>query len=276
MEIIDAHQHFWKYNPVQHPWIDGSMQVLQNDFLPEHLSPVLAANHVSGCIAVQARETEEETHFLLKLAASHPIIKAVVGWVDPESPRLAQQLEKYSDAGPLRGFRPMLQNDPLRERMLLPSFLRGIGILEKQGYTCDLIILPDQLAYAAKLAREFPEMKFVIDHLAKPPIGKGERKDWEDQLIAFAALENVYCKISGMVTEADWSSWTAASFEPYMDTVLATFGTSRIMFGSDWPVCLLAADYNSVLAIVRDYFAGFTSTEQEQFFSLNAKTFYSF
>ncbi len=272
---IDSHQHFWKYDPVRYDWIDDSMSVIQKDFLPEDLAPILNANGFDGCITVQSHQSEEENEFQLANAEQHSFIKGVVGWVDLQSPKIEERLDYYRQFEKLKGFRHILQGESQRDFMLRPAFLNGISLLKKNGYTYDILILPDQLQYTAAFVAQFPDQRFVIDHIAKPNIRQKELKEWEKDIKAIAAFENVYCKVSGMVTEADWQNWQPADFNNYLEVVTDSFGTSRLMYGSDWPVCKVAADYEQVVNIVKDYFSAFSKTEQQAFFGGNAIEFYN-
>ena len=272
---IDSHQHFWKYDPVRYDWIDDSMSVIQKDFLPKDLEPILKANGFDGCITVQSHQSEQENEFQLANADSHSFIKGVVGWVDLQSPKTEERLDYYQQFEKLKGFRHILQGESQRDFMLRPAFLNGISLLEKYGYTYDILILPDQLKYTAEFVAQFPDQRFVIDHIAKPNIKQQELKEWEKGIKAIAAFENVYCKVSGMVTEADWENWQPADFNNYLEVVTNSFGTSRLMYGSDWPDCKVAADYGQVVNIVKDYFSDFSQTEQQAFFGGNAIEFYN-
>jgi L-fuconolactonase len=272
---IDSHQHFWKYDPVRYDWIDDSMSVIQKDFLPEDLAPILKANGFDGCITVQSHQSEQENEFQLANADSHSFIKGVIGWVDLQSPKIEERLDYYRQFEKLKGFRHILQGESQRDFMLRPAFLNGISLLKKNGYTYDILILPDQLKYTAAFVAQFPDQRFVIDHIAKPNIRQKELKEWEKDIKAIAAFENVYCKVSGMVTEADWQNWQPADFNNYLEVVTDSFGTSRLMYGSDWPVCKVAADYEQVVNIVKDYFSAFSKTEQQAFFGGNAIEFYN-
>jgi L-fuconolactonase len=272
--IIDAHQHFWKYNQVRDTWITEDMKVIRRDFSPSDLQPILNDNGVSGCIAVQADQSENENHFLLNLANENSFIKGVVGWVDLRSPDLEERLMYYKNFPKLKGFRHVLQGEKNRDMMLSAPFQQGIALLIRYQYTYDILILPDQLQFSHQLVSAFPDQFFVVDHIAKPPIRSGEIETWKNDIRKFSDCHNVFCKISGLVTEADWVNWRKEDFRPYIDVILETFGTERIMFGSDWPACLPAADYNEVLRITTDYFSTFTSAEQVAFFSGNATRFY--
>lgn len=273
MTIIDTHQHYWKYDPVNYAWINDDMAVIRQDFLPADLQPVLTANGVAASIAVQADQTEQETDWLLQLADENPFIAGVVGWVDLRSPQLAERLQHYAQFSKLKGFRHVLQGEE-PSFMLQSSFVNGIAQLQAHGFAYDILIFPQHLPAALQLVQQFPEQRFVIDHLAKPYIKQGLIGEWASGMKALAAHTNVYCKISGMVTEADWRNWTAADLHPYIDTVVQAFGTNRCMFGSDWPVCLVAAAYDKWLQTVQDYFAGFSTEEQAMVFAGNAKHFY--
>jgi L-fucono-1,5-lactonase len=273
---IDAHQHFWKYDPIRDGWIGPEMAVIQKNFLPGDLFPVLQAAGIDGCVVVQSDQSEEENEFQLKNAAEHAFIKGVVGWIDLQSPAVEERLAYYRRFSKLKGFRHVLQGEKDRALMLKPEFKRGIGLLKKSGFTYDILIYPDQLGYTREFTAAFPDQPFVIDHIAKPDIkAKKLTEAWKKAIRDVARQENVYCKISGMVVEADWAAWTPEDFRPYLDTVIEAFGTGRILYGSDWPVCLVAASYEEVIGIVRDYFSSFSNDEQDAFFGKNATRFYN-
>ncbi|KIO78193.1 amidohydrolase [Pedobacter lusitanus] len=271
---IDAHQHFWKYDRERHDWIGEEMAVIRRDFLPEDLAGLLLENEIDGCIAVQADQSAEETAFLLQLADSADFIKGVVGWVDLQATDIKDQLDQYSEYKLLKGFRHILQAEKQRDLCLANSFQRGIASLEHYGFAYDILIHEDQLPFIPALVSRFPNQRFVIDHLAKPGIRKKEIRDWKKGIEQVAVNENVSCKISGLVTEADLKTWTDDDFTPYLDVVVNAFGTNRIMYGSDWPVCLAAGNYTRVLQLVKSYFSSFSTFEQELFFGQNAKAFY--
>jgi L-fuconolactonase len=271
---IDSHQHFWHYDPVRDNWITDEMSVLKRDFLPAHLIPELSANGIDGCVAVQTDQSEAETGFLLELAGQHSQIVGVVGWVDLASPTCAERLEYFSQFKKLRGFRHIAQSEPDDWFLLREDFCRGIGFLKSLHFTYDILIYPEQLPAAIKLVERFPDQTFVLDHMAKPSIRTAEITSWATQIRILAANKNVYCKVSGLVTEASWRSWSSDEFTPYLDVVFAAFGPDRVMFGSDWPVCLLAADYKSVRGLVAGYIRGFPPEQQEKVFGLNAVRFY--
>jgi len=272
---IDAHQHFWKYDPVIHSWINDAMWVIRRDYSPVDLLPLLQAAGMDGCVTVQVNQTEDENAELLELAGRFDFIRGVVGWIDLQSPAVEERLEWYRAFPKLKGFRHILQGERDRALMLKPAFKRGIGSLRKFGYTFDILIFPDQLGYSRDFVASFPDQPFIIDHIAKPYIkDRFITEEWKDAIRAVAAYPNVSCKISGMVTEADWKHWKPEHFKPYLDTVVEAFGPGRIVFGSDWPVCLVAAEYAQVVGIVEDYFAAFSKDERAGLFGGNAANFY--
>lgn len=271
--IIDAHQHFWKFDPVRDNWITDEMKVLRRDFLPEDLKTVLQAHGVSGCVAVQASQSEAETHFLLKLAAQHDFIKGVVGWVDLRSAPLESLLEPYQDMVLLKGFRHIIQAEP-KGFMLDPKFIKGVSKLADFGYTYDILIFENQLPEALKMIRMLPEMPLVIDHIAKPNIKINSFSDWFNTLRHIAEIEHVYVKLSGLVTEASWQDWKAEDFLPYLEATLELFGPQRLLFGSDWPVCLLASSYKDVFDLVHQFTASLNKGEQQNIMGQNAIRFY--
>ena len=272
--IIDAHQHFWNFKPLRDGWITDDMKELQRDFLPGEIEIVFRQNEVSGSVVVQADPTENENDFLLNLADQYPFIRGVVGWIDLTSETVEEKLRYHHQFSRMKGFRNLLQGEKQRASMLEPAFQRGIGLLNRYGFSYDLLILPDQLDFTEKLVASFPDQRFVINHLAKPLVRQGVISEWQKNMRKFTRFENVYCKISGMVNEAEWKYWHKEDFRPFIDEVVATFGIKRLMFGSDWPVCLLAASYEEVKQIVSDYFATFSISEQSDFFGGNAQTFY--
>jgi L-fuconolactonase len=272
---IDAHQHFWVYNPIRDQWINNNMSILQNDFMPEHLQPILEHYGFQGTVVVQSDQSPEENLFQLKNADAFNFIKGVVGWVDLQAPDLEEQLGKYRQFNKLKGFRSMLQAEADRSAMLKPAFKQGISQLQRFGYTYDLLVLPDQLAYANELVSSFPDQPFVLDHIGKPNIRFRLFEDWVKDISELARHENVYCKVSGMVTEADYRLWKFEDFKPYLDVIFERFGIERIMFGSDWPVCRLAATYGEVMGILEGYTADFSKQEQDLFWGGNAMKFYN-
>lgn len=272
---IDSHQHFWKFDPVRDAWITDSMKVIQRDFLPSDLEPILQASGIDGCIAVQADQSGAETRFLLNLASGNNFIKGVVGWMDLRSPELEKQLAPFQSDKKLKGFRHIVQAEPDDKFLLNAHFLTGIETIGRHGYTYDILVFPKQLPAVLEFVQRFPNQKFVIDHLAKPDIKNGTLEPWKSFIQKIGQCTNVYCKVSGMVTEANWGNWQYEQFLPYLDTVFEAFGPSRIMYGSDWPVCLLAAPYANQLVIVKKYIATLTATEQQWVMGKTAIEFYS-
>ena len=270
---IDAHQHFWQFDPVRDGWIDESMTKLRRDFLPQHLHAVIKKNGFTGTVAVQAAESNDETQWLLALAAQHGWIKKVVGWVDLTSDRLEDDLGEYDNNKRLAGFRQILQSKPAAY-LADKKFRRGIATLTRLDYTYDILIYPGHLPAAIELVQDFPEQMFVIDHLAKPPIRLGEIEDWAADFRQIARCENVFCKLSGLVTEADWSAWHFSQLEPYIDVALEAFGADRLMFGSDWPVATLAASFDQVVDTVRSPLQKLSWDEQQMLMGGTACLFY--
>lgn len=271
---IDAHQHIWQFDAVRDSWINKDMAILKKDFLPIELLTLLHENGMDGSIVVQSDQSENENEFQLNNAARFDFIRGVIGWVDLQSPKVEDRLAYYKQFKKLKGFRHILQGETQRDLMLAPSFKNGISLLNKYGYTFDLLVLPDQLKYVKELVTAFPDQSFVIDHLAKPPIKNKDIAAWKKDITALAPFKNLYCKLSGMVTEADLKNWKQEDLVPYMDVVVDTFGMNRLMFGSDWPVCLLAASYQETKSLVDQYFSNFSLKEQEAFFGKNATDFY--
>jgi L-fuconolactonase len=272
--VIDAHQHFWKYHPVKDAWITDDMKVIQADFLPDDLLPVLQQNGVDACVAVQADQSEAETQFLLELAAAHPFVKGVVGWVDLRAANLEERLRHYTQYTRLKGFRHIVQGEPDPNFLLKEEFCNGIRALQPYNFTYDILVYPIQLPAVEKFVQLFPQQKLVIDHMAKPYCKTGEIAEWEKSMRAIAKSSNVYCKISGLVTEAHWQQWTPATFAPYLEVVLEAFGPQRLMYGSDWPVCLVAAQYAQVKNIVTDCISRLSKAEQAAIMGGNAAAFY--
>lgn len=271
---IDAHQHFWNYNPVRDSWIDSSMEVIKKDFLPSDLKPILTANNIDGCIAVEANPSEAETIFLLEQAGKNSFIKGVVGWVDLCSDSVEERLKYFSKNKQLKGIRYLLQVED-EEFVLREDFQNGISKLATYNLAFDILIFPKHLKNVIKLVEKFPEQQFVVDHIAKPQISKGVDAEWVNGIQALATFKNVACKISGMVTETENFNWKPEQFTPFLDTIVNAFGTERILFGSDWPVCLLASEYKSVLQIIENYFIDFSQEEQRQIMGGNAIKIYN-
>ncbi|TXD46781.1 amidohydrolase family protein [Polaribacter sp. IC073] len=271
---IDAHQHFWQFNPQRDAWINEEMAVLKRDFLPEDLQPILKTNNIDGCIAVQADQSEKETEFLLGLAKDNSFIKGVVGWLDLCSDTIDERLAYYSKYEKLKGLRHIVQAEPAGF-MLRKDFQRGIKALEKYNLTYDILVHYNQLEEVVEFVREFPNQKFVLDHIGKPSIKVGEIDTWKIQIEALATFPNVYCKASGLVTETSFNNWSYTDFVPYLEVVFNSFGVDRVLFGSDWPVCLLSGNYEKVLAIIERYILKFSVTEKELIMGKNAVAFYN-
>lgn len=271
---IDAHQHFWKYKPKEYEWIDGSMAALQRNFLPEDLSPELARNGFSGSVAVQACHTLEETRWLLELAEHSSTIQGVVGWVDLCSSEAHSQLTVFAKDSKLVGIRHVVQSEPDDRFLLRDDFLHGASLLEEFDLAYDILIYTRHLPVAAEFVERFPRQRFVLDHLAKPPIRTGEVEFWANGIRRLAAFPNVFCKLSGLVTEADWKNWKPEQMAPYLDIAFESFGPSRLMIGSDWPVCLAAASYGRAVDVVKNYLRRRTSEEREAVLGGNAQRFW--
>lgn len=274
MKVIDSHQHFWKYEPGRYPWINSKMPILKKDFFPADLKPIYQEHGISGCVAVQAVQDEEENHFLLDLASRNQFILGVVGWLDLQSPSLKERLKAYLPFQKLKGFRHLLQDENSSDFILQHDFQKGLEAIFEAGYSYDLLVYPHQLKGVIKTVENFPEGAFVLDHIAKPNIGNNRLGEWEDLVEELASSSNVYCKLSGMVTEADWDKWHVEDFFPYLDVVMEAFGEDRVMFGSDWPVCLLAAGYREVKDIVDKYLEDYPEKTKEKIWSGNAVSFY--
>jgi L-fuconolactonase len=271
---IDAHQHFWKYDPGEYAWIDDTMEPLRRNFLPPDVEPEMARAGFQGCVAVQARQTPEETEWLLQLAGPSRFVRGVVGWVDLQSPDLASQLERFAAHPRFVGVRHIVQGEPDDRFLLRPAFLGGIERLAAYDLAYDILIYPRHLPVAAEFVAQFPGQRFVLDHLAKPDIRAGEIRDWARDLGRLAAFPNVSAKLSGLVTEAHWGAWTPERLRPYLDVAFECFGPSRLMIGSDWPVCTLAGDYGRVMRVVTDFMASRPAAEREAVLGGNAIRFW--
>lgn len=272
---LDSHQHFWIYNQSQYGWMDPDrMAPLRRDFLPSDLNQAQAGTGLDGSIVVQARQSVDEARWLLQLAQKSPRIRGVVGWVDLRSPRLSNDLKELCQDPKFVGVRHVLQDEPDDRFMLGAEFVRGIGQLQEFGLAYDLLIFPRQLEAAIELVKKFPQQHFVLDHLAKPFIKDRLISPWKEQIHRLAGAPNVWCKVSGMVTEAHWSQWKPKDFKPFLDVVFEAFAPDRLMFGSDWPVCLLAGSYAQVVQLVRDYIQSMPAQAQAGIFGRNAAAFY--
>lgn len=273
---IDSHQHFWLYSQEHFPWMDDpKFACLRRNFMPEDLTPLLQQFSFDGSIAVQVRESLEETQFLLELATHYDFVKGVVGWVDLYSPKLKDQLANFANWSKFVGVRHMLVQDGTDDDLMLtPIFKNCIAMLKEFNLTYDLLLLPKHIPAAIKLAKEFPEQRFVVNHIAKPAIKDLQMSPWQTDISELGQLSNVYCKLSGMVTEAKWKQWRKKDFYPYLDIVIATFGTDRVMIGSDWPVCILSGDYMSTMSIVMEYIKQFPAAICDKILGDNCMRFY--
>jgi len=272
---IDAHHHMWAFDPVEYDWIDDSMSVLKQDYLLKELEHTLSKNGFEGSIAVQARQSIEETLWLSDIAESTDLIKGVVGWIDIRSDSLSNELKQLKNHKKIVGFRHVIQGETDPTFMRNPDFIRGLKILAEHNYTYDLLIFAHQLPAAAKMLAQVPNLNVVIDHIAKPKIKtKAEFEQWQRGMAELAKNQNCYCKLSGMVTEADWDNWSQNDFESYLDTVFDLFGTERLMFGSDWPVCLVAGQYEAIKNIVLAYIQDRYPDSIDNIFGDNASRFY--
>ncbi|PRD46282.1 amidohydrolase family protein [Sphingobacterium haloxyli] len=271
---IDSHQHFWIFNAERDAWITDEMKAIRQNFLPIDLAAVLKSNGIDGTIAVQASQSHEETQFLVDLSTMYAMIKGVVGWVDLQSEAIAERLEHFHQYPIIKGFRHVIEAEDDPDFLTRPAFLRGIKALTAYEYTYDLLIRPRHYDSTLTCVAQNPNQRFVLDHMAKPAVRTKEFDNWAEFITKLAAFPNVHCKISGLVTEADWSNWTVDDFRPYIQHVIACFGKQRIMFGTDWPVCLVAATYEDVMNIVETILVDFSEAELQAFWGGNAAQFY--
>ncbi|WP_407429234.1 amidohydrolase family protein [Arcticibacter sp.] len=260
---IDSHQHFWNYDPVRDSWINDEMAVIRNDFAPADVQPMLRESGFDGCIAVQADQNETETAYLLRLSDENDFIKGVVGWVEFRANNIAERLEYFYQFKKLKGFRHIVQSEQQIDYLLREDFCNGISGLEKFGFTYDILIYPKHLKYALEFVKRFPNQTFILDHLAKPFIKDQLIDDWREHIKQFKVYENVSCKLAGLVTEAHWKRWNPKQFQKYVDVVFDVFGPDRVMFGSDWPVCTLAASFREVVEVV-EHCTSFLNAENKR------------
>ncbi|QGY42714.1 amidohydrolase family protein [Maribellus comscasis] len=273
--IIDTHHHFWNYNPVDFDWIDDEMALIRKNFLPNDLKKTISKTDVSGVISVQARQSLEETDWLLQMASENDFIKGIVGWLPLASENIQPVLEKYSSNNLLKGVRHVVQGEPDPEFILGKKFNKGVSLLKNVGLIYDILIFEHQLPNTIRFADRHPNQIFVLDHIAKPKIKNNEIEHWKKYVKELSKRENVFCKISGMVTEANFTEWTVKQLQPYFDIVLDTFGPKRLMFGSDWPVCLVATDYKTWVEIVKSQLAPLSKYEQNLILYENATRIYN-
>ena len=267
---IDSHQHFWIFNTADYGWMGDNMSVIRKDHLPADLVKDQATIGFDGSVAVQARQSLEETRWLLKLASENAVIKGVVGWVDLRSADLENQLAEFTKHPKFVGVRHVVQDEPEDDFIIQPNFVKGVQLLRKYDLAYDILVFPKHLPNSVKLVEQCPDQTFVLDHIAKPLIKDGKISPWNKNIKHLAALPNVYCKVSGMVTEADWATWKPEDIYPYLDVVFAAFGSDRILIGSDWPVCRVADDYKRVMDVVIHYIKNFTAADQEKVLGGNA------
>lgn len=271
---IDAHHHFWNYSLEEYGWIDDSMSALRRDFTPADLQMEIARTHVDGVITVQARQTLEETRWLLQLANQHDFIRGVVGWVPLIEESVESHIEQFCAESRLVGVRHVLQGEPDPRYMLREDFNQGVALLKKYQIVYDLLIFAHHLPTSIEFVDRHPEQLFVLDHIAKPNIKGGEMEPWAQNIRELARRENVACKISGMVTEADFHRWQPDQLRPYFEVVLSAFGPKRLMFGSDWPVCLAACEYKRWHEIVSTWIKDLSTAEQAQIMGETAMRIY--
>lgn len=273
-ETIDAHQHFWRYHPAEYPWMSEEQAALKRDHLPTDLAPLMRAAGVTGTVAVQARRMLRETEGLLELAVAEPTVLGVVGWFDFSSPRLEHDLERLAPEPRLVGARELIHDMPDLDYAVSPGHVRGVKAVQRAGLAYDLLLRPEHLRPATALVDLLPDQRFVIDHLAKPRVADGAFEPWASDLRAIAARDNVYCKLSGLVTEADWVDWRADDLLPYLEVALEAFGAERVMLGSDWPVCTCAADYATTIDLARRSLAGLSAAERAAVLAGTARRLY--
>ncbi len=272
---IDTHQHFWKFDPIRDRWITEEMQVIKRDFSPLDIQFVLERNGFGGSVAVQADQSKEETAYLVQLANDYPFIKGVVGWIDLQAADIRQQLDGYQSDTVIKGFRHIVEGEADPDFLIRPAVLNGLKALADYGYTYDLLIRPRHYAATLDCVQQNPNLQFVLDHIAKPPIKSKAFDEWATFIDVLSAFPNVVCKVSGLATEADWEGWKLDDFKQYLEHIFARFGKERIMYGSDWPVCLLAASYEESIAIVEDKLGQFTAAEKNAFWAENAIRVYN-
>ena len=272
--VVDSHQHFWQVGRFDYPWMTPDLNVLCQDYLPPRLDPTLRERGVTSTILVQASNNLAETHWLLSLADRYRFIAGVVGWVDLTSNEVERQLDELAGHSKFKGVRHLVESEPADDWLVQPAVLKGLNTLAAHGLSYDLLVHTRHLRYARHVAESCPNLSLVVDHMAKPAIARGEITEWKREIKELASHQNVSCKLSGLVTEADWGNWGAADLKPYAEVGFEFFGAKRMMFGSDWPVCLLAASYEEVLETAQSLVAGLSREDHERVFSKNAREFY--
>ncbi|MCM8536121.1 MAG: amidohydrolase family protein [Lentisphaeraceae bacterium] len=269
---IDSHQHFWQYNESEYGWIPND--VIRKDFLPKDLAPILKENDFDGCIAVQARQSEKETKWLLELAKESNIVKGVVGWIDLQADNLSERLDHFSQEKLIKGYRHVVQAEADDRFIVKPEFTRGIEQLVSRNIPYDILIYAKHLGVTLEFVKEFPVHDFVIDHIAKPDMKNKKFAEWLVGIKPFKKFHHVRCKLSGMITETHFHKWTEKDFHPYLESCLEIFGPKRLMIGSDWPVCLLSGEYKPMMQIVKNYISTLSTDEQDQILGKTAEDFY--
>jgi L-fuconolactonase len=272
--IIDGHQHFWQVGHFDYPWMSPEIEVLYHDYLPSQLVPILKECDIAKTVVVQASNSLAETYWLLSLAERHPFIAGVVGWVDLNDPNIEQELDVLTANPKFKGVRHLVESEPANDWLVQPNVLKGLQVLERHHVSYDLLVHTRHLKHVQTVAEACPNLRLVIDHMAKPPIASGEIADWATALKEVAAYPNVWCKLSGLVTEANLTSWTTEDLRPYVERALEFFGPKRMVFGSDWPVCLLASSYAQVLESFQSLLSDLAEEDRNRIFSENATAFY--
>jgi len=272
--IVDSHQHFWQVGRFDYPWMTPQLNVLCQDYLPATLEPLLAPHGVGQTILVQASNSVPETEWLLSLAENHPFIAGVVGWVDLQRDDVDRELDQFTSHSKFKGVRHLVESEPADDWLTQRAVRKGLDELARRDLSYDLLVHTRHLRYVRQVVEKNPQLRFVIDHVAKPPIKSRDIDEWAALLKEVATAGNVCCKLSGLVTEADWANWRVEDLIPYVDKALEYFGPARLMFGSDWPVCLLAASYDQVLEAFHTLLADLSDQDRELIFSKNAAAFY--
>lgn len=272
--IVDSHQHFWQVGRFDYPWMSSEVEILYRDYLPSQLEPTLAANGVAKTVLVQASNSVEESRWLLSLADQNSFIAGVVGWLDLLDPGVSNQMDELSAHPKFKGVRHLVESEPADNWLTQPVVLKGLRQLAEHNLSYDLLVHTRHLPHARTVAEHCPDLRLVIDHMAKPPIARGEFKEWSEQLGPLASFKNVHCKLSGLVTEANWTTWQTDDLRPYVNYALEVFSPERMMFGSDHPVCLLAASYERVLDSFRESLKDLNDGERTRIFAQNATNFY--
>ena len=272
---IDAHQHFWEYQPVKHAWINDEMSLIRKNFLPEDLFPILKKHKIDGSIVVQADESIEETMFLLSLSEKFDFIKGVVGWADIKSPSSIDQIHASQRYKKLLGYRCIMQGQADEAYLTNQIFIKNVASLSELGFTYDLLIYHHQLPSLIKFVSQLPDNRMILNHIGKPDIKTKKFKDWKENIRLLANHPKIYCKLSGMITEADFKKWSYEEMVPYLDTVGEYFGVDRLCYGSDWPVCLVAGNYEKMISVIERWSSQLSVEAQNKIFGMNTCRFYN-